>query len=177
MYPNAIFRGIDVEPSQVERYNHIAEEFREDSDDRMRAVQGDLLDSSPDFRSPEWSDFDVVAVSMALHHIVDTVEILTLLRERLRPGGVLLVVEFLSSADPASNLQEGHGSVSQDVVENNGIRHIGFTSHKMKAALTAAGCNDVRIKIHPEAFALPEDIGGEQRLFLCCGYTSVGRHQ
>ena len=143
----------------------------------MRAVQGDLLDPSPDFRSPEWSDFDVVAVSMALHHITDTVEILTLLRERLRPGGVLLVVEFLSSVDPASDLQQGYGSVAQDVVERNGIMHIGFTSDEIKAALTAAGCNDIRVKVHTETFALPKDIGGQQRLFLCCGYTSVRHYQ
>jgi SAM-dependent methyltransferase len=69
----------------------------------INAVHGDLLDkvnpSPPEFSGPEWSDFDFTTVGFAFHHFEDVVHAAKALKERLRPGGVLLLTDFLEGGD------------------------------------------------------------------------------
>ncbi len=155
-------------PAQVERYNKVAKELLGESSDRMYAIQGDLLNPDPVLDSPEWFGFDMVVISMALHHIDDAVDMLKRLKDRLREGGVLVVADWLSSTDP-----EGRGDqLSKDVVEKHGIKHLGFTAAGIERQLTSAGYSDVDVMLHPETSCVPETMGAELQVFFAKGTVS-----
>lgn len=65
----------------------------------MRAHQGNLCDpSDPDpaaFRGAEFWGFDVAAVGLGFHHFDDPGLAAARLAARLRPGGVLVILDFL----------------------------------------------------------------------------------
>lgn len=65
--------------------------------DRIFAKQGNLLSDDPpaEFSSPEFFNFDLVTVGFALHHFEDAALAAKKLAERLAPGGVFLVLDFV----------------------------------------------------------------------------------
>lgn len=56
----------------------------------LRYEQGEVEEWEPDA-----AEFDVVMTTRAMHHVVDPAKALTRMRQWLRPGGRLLVVDFL----------------------------------------------------------------------------------
>ncbi len=70
----------------------------------MHAYQGNLCvpeDPSPaEFASPEFSDFDVAAVGLGFHHFDDPALAARRLAERLKTGGVLVILDFLPHDGP-----------------------------------------------------------------------------
>ncbi len=66
----------------------------------MAAKVGNLLDpadpSPADFASGEWFNFDLAVVGLGFHHFEDPTLAAARLAERLRPGGVLMIVDFMS---------------------------------------------------------------------------------
>jgi SAM-dependent methyltransferase len=78
------------------------------SPDKMRAVAGDLLaadpTTQPQIAGPEFQDFDIAVVSMALHHMENPGLAVKRMVERLRPGGVVVVLDW--------HLEEGQGGGS-----------------------------------------------------------------
>jgi SAM-dependent methyltransferase len=76
-------------------------------DDKMVGYKADLLsDSVPDeFSGPEYTEFDMVAVSMALHHFEYPQMALQRLGSRLKKGGVCMIIDILSR----SGHDHGHG--------------------------------------------------------------------
>lgn len=97
-----VIRGIDVSDRMVDAYNRLAGQLGV-SPERMSAVQGNVLDDEHDSGSsaamdgPDFSDVDAVFMTMALHHIQDPIALLSRLVQRLRPGGVLVVVDWLAA--------------------------------------------------------------------------------
>jgi SAM-dependent methyltransferase len=73
------------------------------SENKINAVVGDLFDkanpSPPEFNAPEWKDFDLATVGFAFHHFEDVVHAAKSLKERLRPGGALVINDFLEGGD------------------------------------------------------------------------------
>jgi SAM-dependent methyltransferase len=69
----------------------------------INAVVGDLFDkanpSPPEFNAPEWKNFDLVTVGFAFHHFEDVVHSAKRLKDRLRPGGALVINDFLEGGD------------------------------------------------------------------------------
>ena len=69
------------------------------SADEMRAYQGNLCDPEDPapaaLASPSFFDFDIAAVGLGFHHFDDPTLAARRLVERLKPGGVLLVLDFL----------------------------------------------------------------------------------
>lgn len=69
----------------------------------IHAVEGDLLDkndpSPSSLSGPEWQNFDFATVGFAFHHFEDVVLAAQRLKQRLRPGGVLLISDFLEGGD------------------------------------------------------------------------------
>lgn len=65
----------------------------------MYAYQGNLLDpNDPDpreFASFDFQLFDIAVVGLGFHHFDDPALAAKRLVERLRPGGVLLILDFL----------------------------------------------------------------------------------
>ncbi|KAL4762585.1 uncharacterized protein BDW70DRAFT_158563 [Aspergillus foveolatus] len=105
---NSDWLGIDPSRSQrildyaVCRYNDEATKLLGDPHYRMFATQGDLYDPQPVVSEAEWSGFDAAIISFALHHTKDPVEMLTRPRRRVRPGGTVIVLDFIRHADTAS---------------------------------------------------------------------------
>jgi SAM-dependent methyltransferase len=77
----------------------------------FRAVHGDLFDKSnpnpAEFSEQEWQDFDIATVGFGFHHFEDVVHSARQLKERLRPGGVLVINDFLEGGDMQAD-EEGN---------------------------------------------------------------------
>lgn len=91
--------GVDVSPNMVESYNTRARTAGLPAT-AMHAVVGDLLDAeNPSPQGAEWDGFDLVTVGFAFHHFEDVVHAAMCMKERLRPGGVLVISDFLEGGD------------------------------------------------------------------------------
>lgn len=73
------------------------------SEATVNAVVGDLFDKSnpspPELSGPGWQNFDLATVGFGFHHFGDVVHSARQLKERLRPGGVLVINDFLEGGD------------------------------------------------------------------------------
>ncbi|KAK6956437.1 hypothetical protein Daesc_001715 [Daldinia eschscholtzii] len=91
--------GVDISENMVAAYNSRAEN-QGLSRDEMHAVVGDLAAAdgpqpSELFADPRFFGFDIATVGGGLHHFAEPELAAERLVERLRPGGVLLVWDFL----------------------------------------------------------------------------------
>ena len=160
--PTAVFRGIDSHPKQVERYNEEAGKLFGEGHDRMHAVQGDLDNPSSSLDQADWSNFDVAVISMALHHVPHPVKMLSQLRERLRTGGCLVVVEWYEEGD-APDATSGSDNLDRDdmIVVNGGEKiWAGFTPRGLSVLLEQAGFTSADVKKPDISFSIPESVGG-----------------
>lgn len=111
------FTGIDLSPNMVEEYN---KRFSSDQSPHFHAeaVVGNLTDPSgtpADLASDKFFNFNLVAVGFGFHHFDDLRLTTARLTERLKPGGVLMILDFKPHAredmhqHPASNTVVHHG--------------------------------------------------------------------
>ena len=74
----------------------------------MHAYQGNICvpeDPNPAaLASPEFSDFDIAAVGLGFHHFDDPALAARRLAERLKTGGVLMILDFLPHESPDVSL-------------------------------------------------------------------------
>jgi SAM-dependent methyltransferase len=101
--------GLDLSDNMVIEYNKHAQAAGHPPE-KMFAQQGNLLETEiPEhLRDPEYLDFDLVTVGLALHHFEDPAFAVKRLSERLRRGGVFLAIDFVEhSLEPGS-----HGTVT-----------------------------------------------------------------
>ncbi|CAK7230922.1 hypothetical protein SBRCBS47491_007753 [Sporothrix bragantina] len=109
----AQMRGVDISSTMVKRYNEAAQEAGFSSE-RMRAVEADLAaGADPSLATaaegPEYQNFDMALISMALHHVEHPVDVLKGMASRLAPGGKLLVIDLnLPEGTEASNGSHDH---------------------------------------------------------------------
>lgn len=70
---------------------------------QINAVVGDLFDKeNPNpaaLQGKEYQNFDLATVGFGFHHFEDVVHAARSLKERLRPGGVLVINDFLEGGD------------------------------------------------------------------------------
>ena len=89
----------------------------------MRAYQGDLTNvddaNPPGISTPEFYDFDVAAVGLGFHHLHDPQLAAKRIVSRLRMGGVLVIIDFLTHA-PVPGLADivKHHGFSEDTVRS-----------------------------------------------------------
>jgi SAM-dependent methyltransferase len=129
---------------------------------RMHAVQGNLDNPSSELDQADWSDFDVAVISMALHHVPHPVKMLSQLRERLRTGGCLVVVEWYEEGD-APDATSGSDKLDRDdmIIVNGGEKiWAGFTPHGLSMLLQQAGFAHVNVKKPDVSFSIPESVSG-----------------
>ncbi|GJD03846.1 SAM-dependent methyltransferase [Colletotrichum higginsianum] len=105
----------------------------------MHAYQGDLTDpSDPDpsaFSASSdadgrFRDFDVAGVGLGFHHFADPELSARRIVERLRPGGVFVILDFLP-----------HGATDAALPAANTVVHHGFSRERMRAVFEQAGAS------------------------------------
>jgi SAM-dependent methyltransferase len=95
----------------------------------VHAVHGNLFDkanpSPEEFSSPEWQNFDIATVGFGFHHFEDVVHSARQLKERLRPGGVLVINDFLEGGDLQADERGDaiEGSEGNHAVHSHGHGH------------------------------------------------------
>ena len=78
---------------------------------------------------PAYTAFDVAVVSLALHHMDEPSLVVRRLAERLRPGGVLVVVDFLR-----------HEATAVSHAARKSVAHDGFAIEDVERMFEDAGC-------------------------------------
>jgi 2-polyprenyl-3-methyl-5-hydroxy-6-metoxy-1,4-benzoquinol methylase len=123
------FTGIDLTENMVSQYNT---RFATATGFSAKAVLGNLLkpEVPAELKTEEFSNFDIAIISLGFHHFEDTDLAMQRLSERLRPGGVLVIVDFITHAP------EHHHSASHTVA------HHGFSEEGLQALFERAGLQD-----------------------------------
>lgn len=170
--------GVDLAESMLAKYRKTAAELGL-SEQQMKAVRGNLLNPVPDPTEPpttreELSDFDLVVICMALHHVDDLELAIKCLAEKLRPGGVILVIDWAKmNAAPASVAGEFTNSSSrgnqQDQNPHPGahtMSHESFTKDQIVGLFQQAGCNQSRFLLADKLTDVPPAPSGKMQMFF-----------
>ncbi|KEF61888.1 uncharacterized protein A1O9_03460 [Exophiala aquamarina CBS 119918] len=153
--------GMDFSENMVKaynlRYNPVSDACAanpldgDDGDDQKlnaHAVVGNLLDpkgTPAEFDDPKYRDFDLVVVGMGFHHFSDLPLTMSRLLDRLRPGGVFLIVDFLKHAP--LNYEKDHPAAHT-------VAHHGFTELDLKQIFEAAGLTEFGVRVYGEKVIL-----------------------
>ena len=80
------------------------------SEAQMRAVRGDLL-APPGglLEDREFYGFDLAVMSMALHHVDDPKAMIAKLVERVKPGGIVVIIDWVVSDEVPFGSHGNHG--------------------------------------------------------------------
>ncbi|KAI0105766.1 S-adenosyl-L-methionine-dependent methyltransferase [Nemania sp. FL0031] len=157
--------GIDLSETMVAVYNQRAEN-QGLSADEMHAVLGDLATEtvSDALSSPGLFNFDIAVVGGGFHHFGDPELAAKRLVERLKPGGVLLIWDFLPHGPPHRHGHHGHGhghGHGNNDAEQSGhnvyhsVMHHGFSEERMREIFTGAGAGtDFQLEVIGGGFVL-----------------------
>jgi SAM-dependent methyltransferase len=108
----------------------------------MHATLGNLLDlatpNPPSISGPEFYDFDIAAVGLGFHHFDDPALAAKRLAERLKKGGVLMIVDFMPHQHFHGH-DDGHGHGHHDHPAAKTVMHMGFSEEQVKRAFEEAG--------------------------------------
>lgn len=129
--------GIDVSDNMVDEFNRNASALGIPS--KMIGYKADLLaDSAPtEYSGPEFNDFDVVTVSMALHHFELPELALQRLASRLKKGGVCCIIDFVPHSGHDHLHSHGHGQEYGDA--SHTVKTHGFSTDHMQKLFQDAG--------------------------------------
>lgn len=149
----------------IEEYNATAQSVGL-SPEQMRGVQGDLLDdeSAAKLQDPEFFGFDIVIMSMALHHVEDTSKVIRKFAERLAPGGTVLIIDWVTPSESGCRSMPLHNR--EKIPMRHTIAHMVFTKQEMLDMFSQASLVDGEVKWLNERSEMPEDFGGPQQLFF-----------
>lgn len=160
--------GIDLSENMVKAYNlrfnpvpdaatrdpsPDADGIYDSNDETLtaHAVVGNLLDSkepSPShLAASEYFDFDLVVVGLGFHHFADIPLATSRLVERLRPGGVFLILDFVTHAmdENPKSIKDTYGHGEADLPARHTVAHAGFSEAELKECFEGAGLTDFGI--------------------------------
>lgn len=129
--------GLDISPGMVSEYNKWAQETGSSSD-RVWAYEYDML--AGEERNPlprqDLSNFDIVVVSMALHHVSDPAKLMQRLGQCLRPGGTCVILD----RTPASTKANTDATTSKRLGDTlKTVNKEGFAEEEMQKLYEDAG--------------------------------------
>ena len=140
----------------------------------IRAVRGDLLAPTEGrLEGEEFYNFDLAVMSMALHHVKDPNIMIAKLVERLRPGGIVVVIDWIPSGRASS---ESHGNHAVDKKHGHGqhasshtIAFDGFSQEEMHNIFREAGCSNNDYVLAASPSEVPPDPTRQKQLFFAKG--------
>ena len=150
------------------------------SEDQMHAVRGDLLASAKSpLESSEFYDFDLAVMSMALHHVDDPKTIIAKLVERLKPGGIVVIIDWIPSgrfpfeSHGNHGHEHSHGEKKNLGHEQHGASHTisfdGFSREQMRDMFLEAGCSSSDYVLAAAPSEVPLDRTGQKQMFFAKG--------
>ncbi|KAL2853772.1 S-adenosyl-L-methionine-dependent methyltransferase [Aspergillus pseudoustus] len=127
--------GMDISDGMIDEFNKNVREAG--ISDKMTGIKANLLvNSSPaELSGSEYFDFDIVVVSMALHHFEHPEKALKCLGERLKKGGVMMIVDLVPE-----HLHD-HGLHQMGEVVQTISKH-GFSAEEMQKMYVNAGADN-----------------------------------
>ncbi|KAK3337499.1 methyltransferase-like protein [Cercophora scortea] len=155
--------GIDLSENMAAAYNSRAEN-QGLAKEEMHAYQGNLCgpdDPSPAaFSSADFFNFDVAAVGLGFHHFDDPALAAKRLVERLKPGGVLVILDFLT-----------HEKMNTAHAASHTVTHHGFSLEEMKKIFEEAGAGkDFGLEeVAPVVFNRASETEMRRRIFIARG--------
>lgn len=135
----------------------------------MHAIEGDLLTPADDARDPvinteEYHNFDVAVLSMALHHVKEPTVLIQKLVDRLRSGGVLVVIDWTPEGEIGNEVSsKGLHPAAHTVAFD------GFNREQMGDFFTEAGCSEWDYVTLDKATIVPMAANGEKIAFFARG--------
>ena len=166
-------RGFDVSEGMVDKFNIEAREAGM-TEAQIRAVRGDLLAPiEGQLESQEFYDFDLAVMSMALHHVEEPKIMIAKLVERLRPGGAVVIIDWIPSGRTPP---DSHGSHADEKKDGHGqhagshtISFDGFSKGEMHKIFCGAGCSNSDYVLAASPSEFPPDRKGQKQLFFAKG--------
>ncbi|PHH51141.1 putative methyltransferase C1347.09 [Ceratocystis fimbriata CBS 114723] len=126
--------GIDISEAMVKMYNLRAEN-QGLAKEEMFAVLGDLIDPADPLpthlSAPDFFNFDIAAVGLGAHHFVNPELAVTRLVERLKPGGVVMFIDFLEHVPMSSEMGGAHS-----------VMHHGFSEQQVRQFFENGGAGE-----------------------------------
>ena len=163
----AEIRGIDVCDGMVDTFNAEAREAGM-SETQMHAVRGDLLaPAGGPLGGSDFHNFDLVIMSMALHHVDNPEVTVRKLVERLKPGGTVVIIDWIPSARASSQSGDIHGAGTDS--GHSTVSFDGFTKKQMDDFFTRAGCSDSDYVLAASPSKVPPDPSGQKQMFFAKG--------
>lgn len=130
--------GLDVSGRSIEAYNAWGRENGM-SETQMKGFVGNLMVDG-ECKAKEMSEFDLIIMNMALHHVHDPGMLISRLVQRLKKGSGYLV--FIDWDEKGCTLpmvdahKHKHGAVKS-----------GFEDRELRAYLDQAGCDDADVQL------------------------------
>ena len=94
-------QAVDISENMVTRYRGLAANSSIASVKNATARAGNLLTKAElpvELTGPELEDFSIAAVAAALHHFEDPALAIEKLAARVKPSGILLIIDFVEEA-------------------------------------------------------------------------------
>jgi len=130
--------GVDVSEGMVEEYNS---RMKDQGIANASAVIGNFLSETATPSLEECHGFTVAAVGLGFHHFHNSALVLRRLAERVRPGGVVLILDWLPSNKDESGGHKGHIANEFEQMKHT-IAHDGFDREMMRGLYEDAGMVD-----------------------------------
>lgn len=158
---------MDISGGMIKQYNLEASKAGYDSN-KMHAVHGDLLSSeksSAELDKPEFFNFDLIVMCMAIHHVHDQDLMVKKLTERLADDGVLLIIDGVAADESGCKpLIPPEGPVKDTV------HKFGFMKEAVMSWFDSAGLEACALKWFSSRSQMnDEGFEGDQQLFLAKG--------
>ena len=167
----------------VDKFNAEAREAGM-SEAQMRAVRGDLLAPMGGLLGdPEFHGFDLAVMSMALHHVDDPKAMVARLVERVKPGGTVVVIDWIPS-DDLPPMDRSHGHHSHGTPPNPHHHHShdhqhhsashtlstsGFSQSQIREMFLEAGCRNSDFVLAASPSIVPLGRTGQKQMFFAKG--------